>query len=129
MISPTINPPKDRYKVKNWQVYNKSLCNRGKITLFFTPRVIRIWRAINPKKALFGEKTYPDFIIETCLILGKLYHLPLRQTTGFIRDLLDQLDLLDCPVPDYTTLSRRQKSLNIGISTALKGNKKLLLPE
>ena len=32
-----------------------------------------------------------------------MYHLPLRQAIGFIRDLLDQLGLQTCPVPDYTT--------------------------
>lgn len=125
MISPTINPPKDKYKVKNWQVYNKSLCNRGKITLFFTPRVIQIWRNINLKKVIIGDKMYPDFIIETCLTLAKLYSLPLRQATGFIGDLLNQLGLQDCPVPDYTTLSRRQKNLNIDISIPFKSNKNL----
>jgi hypothetical protein len=127
MISQTINPPKDKYKVRNWQVYNKSLCNRGKITLFLTPRVIQIWRTINLKKVTIGEKMYPDFIIEICLTLAKMYSLPLRQTTGFVRDLLDQLGLEECPVPDYSTLSRRQKYLDIDISTPFKSTKNLAI--
>jgi len=125
MISSSVNPAKFSYKVRNWQTYNKSLCNRGKITLFFTPRVIRIWRNINPNKTIVGEKMYPNFIIETCLTLAKLYRLPLRQTTGFVRDLLNQLGLQDCPVPDYTTLSRRQKNLGIDISVSFPSHKNL----
>jgi len=41
-----------------------------------------------------------------------LLNLPLRQTTGMVESLL-QLANLDWPVPDYSTLSRRQKDLTV----------------
>ena len=39
-----------------------------------------------------------------------VFHLPLRQTEGFLRSLADLLDL-DLPIPDHTTLSGRLKRL------------------
>lgn len=43
-----------------------------------------------------------------------LFGLPLRQTTGLVESLL-RLSCLDWPVPDYTTLCRRQKHLQVQI--------------
>ena len=39
-----------------------------------------------------------------------VFHLPLRQTEGFLRSLADRLQV-DLPVPDHTTLSRRTRGL------------------
>ena len=39
-----------------------------------------------------------------------VFHLPLRQTEGFLRSLADKLHV-DLPVPDHTTLSRRTRRL------------------
>ena len=41
-----------------------------------------------------------------------LFGLPLRQTTGFVASLL-RLARLDWPVPDYSTLCRRQRKLRV----------------
>ena len=41
---------------------------------------------------------------------GVLFHLPLRQTEGFVLS-LSELMKLSLPVPDHTTLSRRSKRL------------------
>ena len=43
-----------------------------------------------------------------------LFGMPLRQTTGFVQSLL-QLVGLDWPVPDFSTLCRRQRKLNVSI--------------
>ena len=40
--------------------------------------------------------------------------MPLRQTTGFVESLL-RLVGLDWAVPDYSTLCRRQKTLNVSL--------------
>ena len=40
--------------------------------------------------------------------------MPLRQTTGFVQSLL-RLVGLDWDVPDYSTLCRRQKNLNVSL--------------
>jgi len=39
-----------------------------------------------------------------------VFHLPLRQTEGFLRSLADMLEV-EIPIPDHTTLSRRLKTL------------------
>jgi IS5 family transposase len=50
--------------------------------------------------------------VEVCLSLRALLKLPLRQTEGFVRSVL-ALAGLSLPVPDYTTLCRRQRNLKI----------------
>lgn len=52
--------------------------------------------------------------IQACLTLKALFGLPLRQTTGMVASLLE-LAGLDWPVPDFSTLCRRQKSLTVHI--------------
>ena len=55
---------------------------------------------------------FSDSTIELCLTLKALFNLPLRQATGLVASLLRLVDL-DWPVPDYTTLCRRQKTLPV----------------
>ena len=60
--------------------------------------------------ALGRPARFSDSAIELCLTLKALFNLPLRQATGLVASLLKLADL-DWPVPDYTTLCRRQKTL------------------
>lgn len=60
-----------------------------------------------------ASATYRDDAIEICLSLRVLLHLALRQTEGFVRSLLELSGLCSLPVPDYTTLCRRQKDLPV----------------
>jgi hypothetical protein len=46
--------------------------------------------------------------------LKVLFGLPLRQTTGFVQSLL-QLIGPDWAVPDFSTLCRRQRTLNVSL--------------
>lgn len=57
---------------------------------------------------------YSDGAIQTCLTLKVLFGFALRQTTGFVESLL-RLAGLAWSVPDFSTLSRRQKSVTVGI--------------
>ena len=58
--------------------------------------------------------TYSDAAIQFCLSLKCLFGLPLRQSIGLIGSLL-KLSKLDWPVPDFSTVSRRQKHLQVAI--------------
>ena len=60
------------------------------------------------------QQTYSDTAIQTCLTMKVLFGMALRQTTGFVESLL-RLIGLDWTVPDYSTLSRRQKTLVVNI--------------
>ncbi len=60
------------------------------------------------------QQSFSDAAIQTCLTLKVLFGLPLRQTTGFVQSLL-QLVGLDWAAPDFSTLCRRQKTLNVSL--------------
>jgi hypothetical protein len=53
---------------------------------------------------------YADIAIEAALTIRMVFHLPLRQTEGFLCSLAKLLDV-DLLIPDHTTPSRRLKSL------------------
>lgn len=58
------------------------------------------------------ERLFSDAAIQFCLRIKCLFGLALRQSLGFVESLL-RLAGLDWPVPDYSTVSRRQKSLKV----------------
>jgi hypothetical protein len=71
------------------------------------------WEAI-PSGRRGRQQAYSDAAIQACLTLKTLLGLPLRQATGFVTSLLE-LSGLGWSVPDFSTLSRRQKTLNVTI--------------
>jgi len=71
------------------------------------------WDAV-PSGRRGRQQTYSDAAIQACLTLKVLLGLPLRQTTGFVASLLE-LSGLGWSVPDFSTLSRRQKTLDVTI--------------
>jgi hypothetical protein len=95
------------------------LKKRGQVTIWLSAKLLSVWKNLNVIKITFGEQIYPDSIIEFCLLIKNIYHLPLRQTTGFIADLLALQGLKDYCVPDYSTLCRRAKHLKISFSRTL----------
>lgn len=127
MENPTKSPAKDTYKISNWNEYDKSLKNRGKVSLWLSSRLLRIWSEIDVSKKEIGEKTYPDAIIEFCLTMGYIYNLRLRQTTGFVEHFLESNGYVGFCVPNYSTLCRRAGDLAVSASSKLKGNKKMAI--
>ena len=102
---------KKKYRVRNWAEYEKSLRDRGDITIWVTPEGIAAWTpSATGKRGAPG--VYSDLAIETALALRLLFHLPLRQTEGFLNSILKLMDLC-LPCPDHTTLSRRNQSLEV----------------
>jgi hypothetical protein len=97
--------------VKNRREYEQSLRHRVDITLWITPEAIAAWRV--PMTGKRGaQPIYADIAIETALALRLLFHLPLRQTEGFLGSVLKLMGL-SLPCPDHTTLSRRNTTLAI----------------
>ncbi|GBQ23367.1 transposase [Gluconacetobacter sacchari DSM 12717] len=107
MSKPT--PP--RYRTTNWSSYNASLKKRGSLTVWFDPSMT--WEGL-PTGRRGRQPGYSDAAIQTCLTLKVLFGFALRQTTGFVESLL-RLAGLSWSVPDFSTLSRRQKSLTVDI--------------
>jgi len=100
-----------KYKTTNWSAYNEALKRRGSLTLWFDPDMV--WKP-PPTGRRGRQQRFSDAAIQTCLTMKVLFGMPLRQTTGFVKSLL-QLMGLDWPVPDFSTLCRSQKTLNVSI--------------
>ena len=101
------------YRVKNWSAYNRSLIQRGHLTVWLSQEAIDGWRYDGPSQR-GAQFLYSDQAIETTLTLRKLFGLALRQTQGFVQSLLEMLDL-DLSAPDYSTLSRRHRELEVHV--------------
>ena len=59
---------KTKYSVSNWADYDRSLVQRGNITVWMTEAAIRNWNA-RPSRRRGGQRKYSDLAIETLSIL------------------------------------------------------------
>ncbi len=100
---------KSPYRIRNWPEYEAGLRRRGDLTVWLSDDAINSWRAL-PSGMPGGQRTYANIAIEAALTIRMVFQLPLRQTEGFLRSLVDMLDA-EIPIPDHTTLSRRLKTL------------------
>ena len=110
-------PTPPTYKTKNWPAYNEVFKRRGSLTIWFDPEMI--WDAV-PTGRRGRQQSYSDAAIQTCLSMKMLFGMALRQTTGFVESLL-RLVGLNWTVPDFSTLSHRQKTL--AVNTPYRGSK------
>jgi hypothetical protein len=101
-----------KYKTTNWSSYNDSLKQRGSLSIWFDPEMV--WTP-PPSDKRGRHQQFRDAAIQTCLTLKVLFGMPLRQTTGFVQSLL-RLVGLDWATPDFSTLCRRQKTLNVSLT-------------
>lgn len=99
------------YKIQNWSTYNRSLINRGNLTLWFSDDAIDTWFA-NPNGKRGRDNFYSDNAIILALTLKSVFGLTLRSTQGFLEGLVELMGIA-LPIPDYTRLSRRAKNLDI----------------
>ena len=102
---------KAKYRVSNWAVYEESLRNRGDITVWFDEDAINAWNA-PPSGRPGGQPRYSALAIVTALTLRTVFHLALRQTEGFVTSLIRVMGL-DLMTPDHTTLSRRNRNIEV----------------
>lgn len=109
------------YKVCNWHQYNEGLKRRGQIHIWIQEGVLEEWQ-YRGKQSRGGKRRYSDLAIETCLIVRQVYHLPLRQTQGFVESFFSHLSLA-FTVPDYSTLSRRSATLPLRLQPISGGAK------
>ena len=104
---------REKYKLTNLSAYNKSLKNRGKLRIWLSDDVKSSWLYTASQKP-GGEIIYSDVCIEFCLTIKHLYGLAYRQTEGFIEDIFE-LCGIDLPVPSYSQIQRRSKTVKINI--------------
>jgi len=107
-MSPSRKP---RYRTINWKQYNAALQSRGSLSIWLDKRIS--WFAAGSGKRGRSPK-FSDAAIQFCLTLKNLFGLALRQTTGLVQSVL-QLCGLAWPVPDFSTLCRRQLDLQVQV--------------
>ncbi len=104
---------KTHYRVTNWPEYERGLVQRGDVTVWLSSEAIDAWRA-QPTSKRGAQPKFSDLAIETALTLRLVFHLPLRQTEGFVRSVFGLMDIA-LEAPDHTTLSRRAKQLRVDL--------------
>jgi hypothetical protein len=110
-------PPKKKrqYRIRNWHDYNTALVHRGRLTLWLNQETLHHWHNQEHTGKRGKPRTYSDQAITCALRLGAVYHLPLRATEGLLASLV-ALAGDKVPIPDYSTLSRRRKTLRLTLS-------------
>ncbi len=103
-----------RYRVRNWSHYNQALIARGGITFWIDEAALTTWRNTQASHCPGAPKIYSDTAIQCALVVKSVYHLSLRAAQGFVSSVLS-LMRLDLPVPNYSTVCRRQASLPVPI--------------
>jgi len=108
---------KSKYRIRNWAEYNRSLKQRGSLTLWVENEALDQWT--NPAQTgKPGRPTlYHDLAILTALTLAAVFGLKLRQTAGFLVSLF-RIMKIEQPVPDSSTLCRRRKKLKVPLRVA-----------
>jgi hypothetical protein len=106
---------KCRYKVTNWHDYNNGLRQRGDFTIWFTEEALADW---HPAKtgARGRPQEYSDIAIETAVFIRQVFHLPLRQTEGFMNSLARVMKA-EITIPDFSSISKRSITLSRHILT------------
>ena len=100
---------KPRYCTSNLKQYNAALKARGSLTVWLDKGMS--WLAAASGKRGRSPKL-SDAVSQFCLTIKNLFGLALRQASGFVQSLL-ALFGLRWPVPDFSTLCRRQHHLDV----------------
>lgn len=104
---------KKTYKVRNWREYNEMLKQRGAVTVWISEDGMEGWVFKGPQRQ--GHPlTFGDAAIECFLTIRSVFHLPLRQTEGFLSSTFQRMRIA-LPVPDYTTVSKRMAGLLVDL--------------
>jgi hypothetical protein len=102
---------KTKYKVRNWHEYNEALKKRGELDVWVDKEVIEEWKP-EPNGKRGGQETYSDLAITVIMEIGTVFCQNLRQTEGLAQSIF-RLMGIDLPVPDFSTLSRRGKTMTV----------------
>ena len=99
-----------RYKITNWRDYNRSLVQRGSLTIWIEEGVTDRWYALREAGRNGHPLVYSDEVILMALTIRCVYNLPLRALEGFLCSIL-QIMGVHLSVPSYTQICRRTKTM------------------
>jgi hypothetical protein len=108
-----------RYRVRNWRTYHQALIARGGITFWVDESALAAWKHSQTNRRPSAPRIYSDTAIQCALVVKSVYGLSLRAAQGFVSSVLS-LVRLDLPVPNHSTISRRQGTLPIPIFSSSK---------
>ena len=97
-----------RYRVRNWAEYEAGLQKRGDLTVWLSDAALGAWQVPASGKP-GGQRTYANIAIKAALTIRMVFHLPLRQTEGFLRSLAHLLEV-DLPIPEIIGRSMRSRT-------------------
>lgn len=100
-----------KYRTTNWKAYNAALKARGDLTIWLDSGLQ--WLA-PPTGKRGRSQTFSDAAIQFCLTIKCLFGLPLRQTLGLVQSSLKMAGL-PWAAPDYSTVCRRQKGMDVRV--------------
>ena len=100
-----------KYRTTNWKAYNAALKARGDLSIWLDKDMQ--WLA-PPSGKRGRQQTFSDAAIQFCLTIKCLFSLPLRQALGLVQSLL-KMTGLPWVAPDYSTVCRRQKGLDVRV--------------
>jgi len=104
-------PAKPKYQTTNWKDYNTALKARGSLLIWLDKDMCWHGSASGKRR----RPNYSEAAIQFCLTIKGLFNLALRQAMGMAQSLL-KLAGQDLQVPDFSTVSRRQKHLSVTIA-------------
>ena len=104
------------YRIRNWSEYNAALKKRGSLTIWLSDQALTQWQHQGPPQR-GAQYRYSELAIQTALTVKAIYHLGLRQTEGFLQSVV-KLFGVEIDIPDYSTLSRRQKTLTVPLAVS-----------
>ncbi|MCB1134667.1 MAG: IS5 family transposase [Chlamydiia bacterium] len=91
---------------RNWRQYNASLVQRGSLTFFCDPKVVRALKKAKAPRKGAGRPAYPPQLILMLLLLKLTYKLTYRACEGMAHHLFTPHGI---QVPSYSTLCRRMR--------------------
>jgi IS5 family transposase len=100
-----------RKSIKNWREYNAGLCARYDLTVWVDTAVLEKPERTPGQRGRSRE--YSDALIELGATLKALYRLPYRGTQGMMRGIFNLLGREGIRLPDYTTLQKRSRELEV----------------
>lgn len=110
------------YRIRNWAEYNRALIERGSITIWIEEKAVKNWFSSYHTCRAGRPATYSDEAILIMLILREVYKRSLRNLQGFVESLFRVMGL-NLPVPSYSQISRRAKTLHKKVNRLTEGKK------
>ena len=112
---------KGKYKITNWSQYNKALVKRGSINIWIEESSLEEWYSSFHTARAGRPFVYSDSAILMLLVIRERFNLTLRSLEGFVASIFKFMNLT-IPVPSYTQICRRAKTLHKRIKRLSKHN-------